>query len=147
MESYYPKRLCHARPPWVEGVAIYHIRIRRSKHWNHSLTEEIIATTILDSVSHYQRQSLWSCRLFLLMPDHLHALLSFDPSKKMSSIVGNWKSFHAKSLAVQWQSNYFDHRIRNDDELSLKYSYILNNPVVKGLCNSPESWPWKIVNF
>ena len=78
------------------------------------------------------------------MPDHLHTLVSFNPDKSMSRSIGNWKSYHARTSGIQWQSNYFDHRIRNEIELFLKYGYILNNPVVKGLCSPDEEWPWKL---
>ena len=144
MESHHPRRLDHTVPPWVKSASIFHIRIRTSRPWSESLIEGMLTQTLLDSVSIYQRQNTWNCHLFLLMPDHLHALLSFNPSKSMSRIIGNWKSYHAKTLGIQWQDNYFDHRIRNEKERSLKYSYILNNPVAKGLCPSIDQWPWKI---
>ncbi len=76
------------------------------------------------------------------MPDHLHALLAFPPDKKMSSVIGTWKSFHAKQHGILWQGNYFDHRIRTDAELEEKAAYIRRNPVVKGLCSTEEDWPW-----
>ena len=43
---------------------------------------------------------------YVLMPDHLHALLSFHPEKSMSMVVGNWKKFHSRCNGVVWQDNY-----------------------------------------
>ena len=80
------------------------------------------------------------------MPDHLHALLSFNPEKKMSTVIGSWKSYLTRNRGIKWQTNYFDHRIRNEAELTIKYQYILNNPVAKGLCKEVETWPWKLEN-
>jgi hypothetical protein len=45
---------------------------------------------------------------------------------------------------VWWQANYFDHRLRNAEQIEEKLHYILHNPVAKGLCASPEAWPWKM---
>ena len=61
----------------------------------------------------------------------------------MSGAISNWKRYIAKTFKVRWQTNYFDHRIRNAAEHTAKYNYILRNPVVKGLCAEEEDWPWK----
>ena len=37
---------------------------------------------------------------------------------------------------------FFDHRLRNEQELQEKTSYILMNPVRKGLCERIEEWIW-----
>ncbi len=76
------------------------------------------------------------------MPDHIHALLSFPPDAKMSLVVGNWKKYQRQMLHINWQENYFDHRIRNDNEFELKAAYIRMNPVRASLCEEPEKWPW-----
>ena len=76
------------------------------------------------------------------MLDHLHTLLSFNPEKNMREVLGIWKWYQNRINCIKWQDNYFDHRIRNEKELSEKSLYIRQNPVVKGLCNLPELWPW-----
>jgi hypothetical protein len=35
---------------------------------------------------------------------------------------------------VEWQRDFFDHRLRDHHELQERTSYILMNPVRKGLC-------------
>lgn len=138
------RRLHHAIPPWIASDAIFHVRIRVDRVWSgsHSLTKSPIARALLDTVTHYHRQGSWYCHLFLLMPDHTHALLSFPPDAPMSCVIGAWKSWHARRNAVAWQDNYFDHRIRNDREFQLKSAYIRENPVAKGLCEHAADWPW-----
>ena len=32
--------------------------------------------------------------------------------------------------------------LRRDESLEQKALYIRRNPVVKGLCSTPEEWPW-----
>ncbi len=80
----------------------------------------------------------------VLMPDHLHALISFPPDSEMRFTVGRWKAWQTRTLKVAWQDNYFDHRIRNDAEFELKAAYIRNNPVARALCARPDDWPWVI---
>jgi putative transposase len=70
---------------------------------------------VLDSTTFYERRQRWHISLFLLMPDHVHALLSFARDQSMSRIVGDWKHFHARKNGVMWREGYFDHRLRDDE--------------------------------
>ena len=88
--------------------------------------------------------------LFLLMPDHVHAVLSFPRDKSMSDVIRDWKRFHKRTYRVMWQEGYFDHRLRPDErgtQFSAKLNYIRQNPVVAGLCARAEEWPWLIDPF
>jgi len=84
----------------------------------------------------------WHCRLCLLMPDHLHAILAFPPEPGMTATIKNWKKYLAVTEGMKWQRDFFDHRLRDPHELEEKASYILMNPVRKGLCERMEDWPW-----
>ena len=80
------------------------------------------------------------------MPDHIHALLSFGATRRMSRVVGDWKRWQNLKHGINWQENFFDHRLRRDESLEQKALYIRTNPVVKGLCSTPEEWPWILDN-
>ena len=74
----------------------------------------------------------WYTTLFLLMPDHLHAVLSFARDKSMSELIRDWKRLHKRTNHVIWQEQYFDHRLQADErgpQLSAKLNYIRQNPV------------------
>jgi hypothetical protein len=138
----YPGRLYHHVPGWVKCGAAYHIRIRAEPTTPLPLNTPELATNLLVSARLYHESVRWYCRLFLLMPDHLHTILCFPLEKKMSDLLGAWKGYQAKHHPVIWQDNYFDHRIRNRRELDEKVHYIRLNPVVKGLCSHEDDWPW-----
>jgi len=74
------------------------------------------------------------------MPDHLHAIIAFPRELGMATTVKNWKKFVAEKYGVDWQRDFFDHRLRDHHELEEKTSYILMNPVRKGLCERAEDW-------
>ena len=140
----YPERLSHNVPGWVKRGATYHIRIGAKPDTSLPLTDKTVAPHLLDSAYRYHADARWYCRLFLLMPDHLHALLAFPSEQSMSYIIGAWKGFQARRYGIQWQTNYFDHRIRNARQLEGKALYIRRNPVVKNLCVMESEWPWVI---
>ena len=45
-------------------------------------------------------------------------------------------------MCVDWQRDFFDHRLRDHHELEEKICYILMNPVRKGLCERAEERMW-----
>jgi putative transposase len=144
----FPSKLHHEIPHWVETGALFHIRIAldRNKERRPS-TDAALTHSLLDSAQFYETKQRWHITLFLLMPDHLHALLSFGPDESMSGVVGDWKHFQTRKHNIIWQEGYFDHRLRDDErgeQLSEKINYIRQNPVVAGLCTRAEEWPWII---
>jgi REP element-mobilizing transposase RayT len=140
----YPGRLSHVVPNWVLPGSLYHIRIRVDPATPLPLTSSVPGRALLNSIERYHAAGRWQCRLCLLMPDHLHALLCLPPDKRMSATIGGWKGFQSKQLGIVWQANFFDHRIRQDQELEEKAAYIRRNPVVKNLCACEADWPWVI---
>jgi putative transposase len=110
------RRLHHVTPAWVRPGADFHIRIRSL---GTDLTQPGLARKLLHSAAEYHRRQSWHCHLFLLMPDHLPAMLAFPPERDMSVVIGKWKAWQARSSGVKWQENYFDHRIRNNHEFHL----------------------------
>jgi REP element-mobilizing transposase RayT len=144
MEPQYPSRLHHGAPSWVADGSVFHVRIRCAKENPICLTQPDAAESLLESVRVYADTGRWFSHLFLFMPDHAHALLSFPKDEVMARVIGDWKRYQSGNLGVLWQDNFFDHRIRNTREHIEKAAYIRQNPVVKGLCARPEDWPWVI---
>jgi putative transposase len=144
----FPSKLYYTVPDCVEAGAIFHIRIalNRTKQQVTRITSAI-AESLMDSARFYEAQHRWSITAFLLMPDHVHALLSFQRDKSMSRIIGDWKHFHGHKHGIIWQEGYFDHRLRDDErgeQFSEKINYIRQNPVAAGLCAKAEDWRWWI---
>jgi REP element-mobilizing transposase RayT len=129
-------------PGWVPLGAMFHIRIRCAPTNPLTLTDSELAPKLLQSVRFYESRQRWHVRVFLLMPDHLHALFSFPAQDSMASTISHWKAYHARMHRIAWQENFFDHRIRNDEQVGEKARYIRMNPVVKGLCEASDDWRW-----
>jgi len=147
----FPDRLHHKVPHWVEPGALFHIRIRLDRdRQQKTLVDPSLAPVLLDSAKFYEQTMRWHITLFLLMPDHVHAVLSFPRDKSISEVIRDWKRFHTRTHHVMWQEGYFDHRLRPDErgtQFSAKLNYIRQNPVAAGLCAKAEDWPWIIDPF
>ena len=84
-----------------------------------------------------QRMSDVSVDTFVVMPDHVHAILQFGaPHVRLSSVVGQIKGASARFINAHWgctggpvwQRGYYDRIIRNSAELALFRVYIAENP-------------------
>ena len=84
----------------------------------------------------------WYVQLLLLMPDHLHGLVSFPEDRAMKSVISSWKEFLARKAGVSWQRDFFDHRVRDDESFLEKANYIRMNPVRKNLVAEAGLWPF-----
>ena len=138
----YPGRLYHNTPGWVKDGSLFHIRIRVESLQAAALVEPHLGAGLLDAARRAHVQGQWWCELFLLMPDHLHAILAFADEPGMSETMRNWKRGTARLQGVAWQEGYFDHRLRSEKEARETWDYIRRNPVVKKLCLTEAEWPW-----
>ena len=137
------KSLPHVVPSWIRpDEAVYFITICCDPRGRNQLCYTKIANALFESVAfRNQRNEWWTC-LFLLMPDHLHMLVSFPPSKDMQSVVSLWKHYGSAKLRIVWQRDFFDHRLRSEESFGDKANYILQNPVRQGLSAIAEDWPY-----
>jgi len=136
------RKMPHAVPQWVSDGSWFFITINCVSRGKNQLTTETAGKAVLAAIAHNHEKLVWHCRLCLLMPDHLHAILAFPRDPGMCATITNWKGFVAKTAYVVWQRDFFDHRLRNHHELEEKMDYILLNPVRKNLCKRIEDWPW-----
>ncbi|MBP6508425.1 MAG: transposase [Opitutaceae bacterium] len=136
------KYLPHGTPSWVRAGAVFFITLCCRVRGENGLCRREIAAAIFEAVNFRQHTLRWHMHLLLLMPDHLHALVSFPKQEEMRKVMAGFKEATAKRGGVDWQRDFFDHRLRNDRSLEEKADYIRMNPVRKGLVASPADWKW-----
>ena len=136
------QRLPHAVPQWVPDGSFFFITINCEPRGKNQLCRAGIGDILLSAVAHNHDRFIWHCRIALLMPDHLHAIIAFPQKPGMKKTIEDWKKFLARQHGVSWQRDFFDHRLRDHHEEVAKTSYILMNPVRRGLCERAEEWIW-----
>jgi putative transposase len=73
----------------------------------------------------------------VVMPNHVHAVLVLGGGRELGSVVGSFKSATTREInalsAVPserlWQRGYFDHVVRDDDDLNRVREYVASNPI------------------
>jgi putative transposase len=84
---------------------------------------------------------------YCLMPDHVHLLLGCSPGAPLPSSVQAWKSLCYRAWRRRgqarsfWQRSYFDHALKEDEDLRVAVHYVLGNPVRTGLASKPQDYP------
>jgi putative transposase len=136
------KKLPHTPPSWVNPRSFYFITICGVPRGENQFCLPEIGSSMLRSATYYHEAQTWYARMVSLMPDHVHAILCFPPDKGMKSVLRAWKSYQKREHGITWQADFFDHRIRNDEDMTETMDYIRNNPVKAALIEKPEDWPY-----
>src|SRR5215813_903478 len=75
--------LPHDFPFWVDPAKeVYYLTINCQQRGPNQLAGPSMAPVLLETVAFRQKLGLWFAYLFLVMPDHVHGLVSFPPSKR-----------------------------------------------------------------
>ncbi len=99
-----------------------------------------------------------TCIGFVVMPDHVHALLWFAEARMLSTFMNQWKrrsSIQLKKILQQdmaaylsktqlqdpiWQARYYSFNVYSEVKMKEKLTYMHNNPVRAGLTDRSEDW-------
>jgi REP element-mobilizing transposase RayT len=115
------------------------------------LTDETILPYITEPL-HFINGKKVKLICYCVMPNHVHCV--FVPLHKsstemysLSEIMHSLKGYSAHRLTKEqnleppiWNSEYWDHAIRNDREFRQFVLYTLYNPVKAGLCRNWKDW-------
>lgn len=93
----------------------------------------------------HRSKSHFDLHAYVLMPDHMHLLLTPAPDvsleKTMQLIKGNF-SFRLKSKLAVWQPSFTSRRVKDERDYEVHREYIHQNPVRARLCSRPEDYPY-----
>ena len=104
----------------------------------------------------------WETLAIVVIPDHLHAIWTLpggddDYPTRWKKVKANFTKpwlqsggFELPVTAAQkrrgnrgiWQKRFWEHTVRDEEELDAFVDYIHYNPVKHGLVRRPADWPW-----
>ncbi|MEW5925286.1 MAG: transposase [Candidatus Zixiibacteriota bacterium] len=90
---------------------------------------------------------------YVIMPDHFHAIIEINKSD-LSRIMQKIKLSFSKKIRTRrgcmdgriWQRRFWDHVIRDQNDLNKHIDYIHFNPVKHGLAGSPFEWEYSSIH-
>ena len=108
------------------------------------LARSEIARVVADAIRHFDARR-YRLLAWCVMPNHVHVAVKLFPGQELAAVVHSWKSFTAKQVNrllsrswPLWGREYYDHLIRDGDQLDRILRYIINNPLKAGL----KDWAW-----
>ena len=115
----------HTPPHWVPDTATFFITINCRHREPKQLTVPDVVPLLFNAVEHYCVTGHWQIEILILMPDHLHSLVSFegDRSPGISKTIASWKRYTSRQFGIRWQRDFFDHRVRSESDLAQKWDY------------------------
>jgi len=81
---------------------------------------------------------------WVLMPDHLHIVLQLSHG----ALCRAMQAFKSRTARAQgaagpiWQAGFYDHCIRNHEDLLRQARYVIENPLRRGLVARREDYPY-----
>ena len=107
---------------------------------------------------------------YVVMPEHVHLLLSEPPRGTPSAVLQKLKLRVARkmrtraravsagqfrwrfeeqggSLRAFWQARFYDFNVYSKGKKMEKLHYMHANPVIRGLVKYPKDWPWSSWSF
>ena len=109
--------------------------------------EEQPAQILLAQILDCRGRGFYSLHAFVIMPDHLHLLITpaeaVSLEKTMQMIKGGSAYRIKKELLYRlpvWQPGFHDRWIRNAEEFRVRLDYMAKNPIAAGLVESVSDY-------
>jgi Rad3-related DNA helicase/REP element-mobilizing transposase RayT len=109
------------------------------------LGQPAITEVVSKSITHFNGDR-YHLAAWCVMNNHVHAVLKPLGENTLESILHSWKSFSAKEAnkllrrdGEFWQEEYYDHLIRDEEDLRHCVEYTYFNPEKAGI----ETWQWR----
>ena len=140
------KRFYETRTPYF----ITFVTEGRKDLFNEVLACELLVKVLIDlkSSCNYQVYA------FVVMPDHVHIVISADGDMNISEIVRRIKGRFARFFNVIyntngsfWQASFYDKGIRSRSQLDEIIKYIHHNPVRKEIAIDPWEYVYSSSSF
>ena len=105
------------------------------------------AQVFVRSLYEYRAQRKFRLHEFVVMPHHIHVLLTPITSleKAVQFIKGGFSYRAKKELGSNlevWQKGFSDHRIRDANDYRIHQIYVQENPVRKHLCGHADQYAY-----
>lgn len=130
---------------WSQPGACYAVTI--IANGRRRILHQTAASLVATEMRRCEQEGRLASWAWVVMPEHVHWLLSLR-SASLSGVIQAFKSRSARAMNAAsggsgaiWQRGFYDHQLRDDEDLLAQARYILANPIRSGLVNRVEDYP------
>jgi len=126
------------------GQYAYSITVNTvAKH--RAFTSSAVVHDCLDTLVEASSKHEFVVHAYCFMPDHLHLLIEGSESSSLASMMKRFKQlssyrYKRRTGHSLWQRSYYDHVLRQEEDMNVVTEYIWNNPVQAGLVADREAY-------
>ena len=127
----------------------YYVITTATQHRKNIFVNLPCAQTVILELYRLEKEKAIRNICYCLMPDHLHWQFQLLNKLTLSETVKRLKGRSAQKIIkmscgydVIWQKGYFDHQIKNEDDLIKQARYIVANPLRAGIVNYIGNYPY-----
>ena len=117
------------------------------------LAKPVCAAIVKGAIEHFEGER-YLLDHWVIMPNHVHILLVTCEGYELNTILHSWKSFTSKKInkmhsrtGTFWQSETFDHIVRNNRQLEKYREYIKMNIDKAGVLWSEKSIQYHVLDI
>ncbi len=136
-------------PHWELKGSTYFITIKVDRLLGYPFYDHQAAHTMTSALWRGDKEGLYQLHAYVVMPDHVHFIIKPLSDITLSKIMHQLKgstAFQINKLLKRsgkfWQSECFDHLIRDGNYLREIWEYIKENPVKAKLVPKAEDYPF-----
>jgi REP element-mobilizing transposase RayT len=103
------------------------------------LKDPRVADVVAGALRHFDTRR-YRLLAWCVMPNHVHVVMQSLVGEELPKILHSWKSHTAHEVnkllgrsGPVWQPEYYDHLVRDDDDLRAQVEYVWKNPDAAGL--------------
>lgn len=137
------------RPVFERTFFVTSVTLERSILFRSAAFAELFLDTLYD----YRKQEKYLLHEFVVMPDHIHLIVTPDAhtslERAMQFIKGGFAYRVGKELrrkGQSWQPGFKNHRIRDGEDYQRHRNYIHMNPVRSGLVKKASDYLYSSAN-
>jgi putative transposase len=101
------------------------------------------ARNLLAAAYHCHAVGDWYCRIFLLLPDHVHAIATLPEGTDADDWLRTFKQYATRHTGVAWHRQGDHQALHDEREIAFATDHIRQNPVRLGLAPTTDEWPWQ----
>jgi putative transposase len=107
-----------------------------------------VAADAVDVLKAHARKTGVLVHAYCIMPDHVHLVLEASATCDIVTFVGQFKNLAQRAAwrrgvdGAFWQTGFYDHFLRRDEQLETVLRYVVDNPVRAGLVHAAQDYPF-----
>jgi len=132
------------RRAYQRGGCYFFTQVTKNRNPIFNKAENI--ALLREAFIHVKQKYSFEMDAAVVLPDHLHCIWCMpedDPDfSRRWRLIKTWFTKHYQLNSSVWQSRFWEHMIRDEEDYRHHLDYIHFNPVKHGYVKTAEDWPY-----